>query len=192
MGLIRAHKPRKLIFVGKYPYAGVLEAIRRCNSTDKMYWISVRGDKSTIEERSVRFRKVIDINYFTESDLFIKNTIFFDEQSMPLKDKLKSILENKSINILSKSDNAEYVVISNPNSDLLQYLLKNQTVIYDSETNFVHERKYISFVLPNLVRIGDDNQLNIIEDMLDYRNKNTSFQSQITSVESKIDIWINS
>ena len=132
MGLIRAHKPRKLIFVGKYPYAGVLEAIRRCNSTDKMYWISVRGDKSTIEERSVRFRKVIDINYFTESDLFIRNTIFFDEQSMPLKDKLKSILENKSINILSKSDNAEYVVISNPNSDLLQYLLKNQTVIYDS------------------------------------------------------------
>ena len=157
-----------------------------------MYWISVRGDKSTIEERSVRFRKVIDINYFTESDLFIRNTIFFDEQSMPLKDKLKSILENKSINILSKSDNAEYVVISNPNSDLLQYLLKNQTVIYDSETNFVHERKYVSFVLPNLVRIGDDNQLNIIEDMLDYRNKNTSFQSQITSVESKIDIWINS
>ena len=192
LGLIRAHKPRKLIFVGKYPYAGVLEAIRRCNSTDKMYWISVRGDKSTIEERSVRFRKVIDINYFTESDLFIKNTIFFDEQSMPLKDKLKSVLEKKSINILSKSDNAEYVVISDPNSDLLQYLLKNQTVIYDSETDFIHERKYLSFVLPNLVRIGDDNQLNIIEDMLDYRNKNTSFQSQITSVESKIDIWINS
>ena len=65
-------------------------------------------------------------------------------------------------------------------------------MIYDSETDFIHERKYLSFVLPNLVRIGDDNQLNIIEDMLDYRNKNTSFQSQITSVESKIDIWINS
>ena len=27
---------------------------------------------------------------------------------------------------------------------------------------FVQERKYVSFVLPNLVRIGDDNQLNII------------------------------
>ena len=56
LGLIRAHKPRKLIFVGKYPYAGVSEIINHkivenskySNSTDKMYWISVRGDKSTI------------------------------------------------------------------------------------------------------------------------------------------------
>lgn len=192
LGLIRAHKPKKLIFVGKYPYAGVLEAIRRCNSTEKMYWISVRGDKSTMDERSARFKKVIDINYFTESDLFIKNTIHFDEQSTSFKEIVKETLEQNSINILSNPNNAEYVVVSNPNTDLLQYLLKNQTVIYDSETDFIAESKYPSFVLPNMVRMGVDNQTKIFKDMFDFRNKNTITKSQITSVQSKIDIWINS
>ena len=174
LGLI-VHKPRKLIFVGKYPYAGVLEAIRRCNSTDRMYWISARGDKSTIDERSARFRKVTDLNYFTESDLFIKKTIFFDKQSSFVKKIVKPILEKESINILSKSDNAEYVVLSDSNTDLLKFLLKNQTVIYHSEIDYVNESKYPSFVLPNLVRIGPDNQFKYSKRCLIIETKVTLF-----------------
>ena len=192
LGLIRAHKPKKLIFVGKYPYAGILEAIRKCNSTNKMYWISVRGDKTTIDERSMRFNKVTDINYFTESDLFIKNTISFDEQSESIKGKLTELLEKKSINILSNPNNAEYVVISNPETDILQYLLKNQTVIYDSTTDFVEEAIFPSFVIPNMVRMGPDNHTTMFKDMFNFRNQNTTHQLKITSVQSKIDIWINS
>ena len=192
LGLIRAYKPKKLVFVGKYPYAGVLEAIRRCNSKDRMYWISVRGDESTIRERSSRFSKVTDLNFFTETDSFIKNTIYFDESSDSIKNLIENFLQEKSINILSNSENAEYVVVSEKNTNILTYLLKNQTVIYDSNIESYPETEYPSFVTPNMVRIGYDNRREIIESMIEYRNKNSTLRSKVTSVESKIDIWINS
>ena len=82
--------------------------------------------------------------------------------------------------------------MSEKNTNILTYLLKNQTVIYDSNIESYPETEYPSFVTPNMVRIGDDNRKEIIESMIEYRNKNSTLRSKVTSVESKIDIWINS
>lgn len=192
LGLIRAHKPRKLIFVGKYPYAGVLEAIRRCNSTDKMYWISVRGDKSTIEERSSRFTKVIDINHFTRIDSFIKNTIFFDTDNDDYKSRLNDLLMEFSINILSNPENAEYIVTTNPKTDLLQLLMSNQTVLFNPELKFENEIKLQNFTIPNVILVDDDSLITIFRRMLEFRNRLTGTESIKINVNSKLDIWLNS
>ena len=192
LGLIRTYKPKKLIFVGKYPYAGVLEAIRKCNSTEKMYWISVRGDKSAINERSNRFSKVMDINYFTEVELFIKNTIYFDNDSKLILEKLKKTIEDNKINILSHPDNAEYVVLSNSRTDLLKPLLRNQTVIYPKHMEFDEGLKIPNYAMKNLVRIEDGYEDFIFQSMFNFRNTRESKSSFIMSVHSKLDIWLES
>ena len=192
LGLIRTYKPKKLIFVGKYPYAGILEAIRRCNSTEKMYWISVRGDKSTISERSKRFTKVTDLNYFTETELFIKNTIYFDNDSQSILEKLKKTIEDNEINVLSNPDNAEYVVLSEPRTDLLKPLLRNQTVIYPKHMEFAEGLKIPNYAMKNLVRIEEGYEDFIFQSMFNFRNTRESKSSFIMSVQSKLDIWLES
>ena len=190
LGLIRTYKPKKLIFVGKYPYAGVLEAIRKCNSTEKMYWISVRGDKSAIAERSNRFSKVIDMNYFTETELFIKNTIYFDDESQSILDKLKKTILNNEINVLTNPDNAEYVVLSNSGADLLEPLLRNQTVLYSDQMEFIEELNIPNYVMRNLVRIEDGYEDFIFQNMLNFRKGRESKSSFVMSIQSKLDIWL--
>lgn len=192
LGLIRTYKPKKLIFVGKYPYAGILEAIRRCNSTEKMFWISVRGDKSTISERSKRFTKVTDLNYFTETELFIKNTIYFDNDSQSILEKLKKTIEDNEINVLSNPDNAEYVVLSDSRTDLLKPLLRNQTVIYPKHMEFAEGLKIPNYAMKNLVRIEDGYEDFIFQSMFNFRNTRESKSSFIMSVQSKLDIWLES
>jgi hypothetical protein len=192
LGLIRTYKPKKLIFVGKYPYAGILEAIRRCNSTEKMFWISVRGDKSTISERSKRFMKVTDLNHFTETELFIKNTIYFDNDSQSILEKLKKTIEDNEINVLSNPDNAEYVVLSNSRTDLLKPLLRNQTVMYPKHMEFDEGLKIPNYAMKNLVRIEDGYEDFIFQSMFNFRNTRESKSSFIMSVQSKLDIWLES
>ncbi|MBL6884040.1 MAG: hypothetical protein ISR09_06620 [Candidatus Thalassarchaeum sp.] len=190
LGLIRTYKPKKLIFVGKYPYAGVLEAIRKCNSSEKMYWISVRGDKSAIAERSNRFSKVMDMNYFTETELFIKNTIYFDDESQSILDKLKKTIQNNEINVLTNPHNAEYVVLSNSGADLLEPLLRNQTVLYSEKMEFSEELNIPNYVMRNLVRIEDGYEDFIFQNMLNFRKGRESKSSFVMSIQSKMDIWL--
>tara|TARA_B100000767_G_scaffold263308_1_gene276925 strand:- start:599 stop:1576 length:978 start_codon:yes stop_codon:yes gene_type:complete len=192
LGLVRTYKPKKLIFVGKYPYAGVLEAIRKCNSTEKMYWISVRGDKSAIAERSNRFSKVIDMKHFTETELFTKNTIYFDDDSQQILEKLRKTIEGNQMNVLSNPDNAEYVVLSNTGTDLLEPLLRNQTVLYSEQMDFSEKLNIPNYVMRNLVRIEDGYEDFIFQNMLNFRKGRESKSSFVMSVQSKLDIWLES
>ena len=57
LGVIRAHKPKKLVFVGKYPYAGLMSVLRRCEPKSEFFWIHIRGEQKIIDERSDKFEK---------------------------------------------------------------------------------------------------------------------------------------
>jgi hypothetical protein len=69
LGIIRAHKPKKLVFVGKYPYAGLMSVLRRCEPKSEFFWIHVRSEQKIIDERSSKFKKTILLQKSSENKL---------------------------------------------------------------------------------------------------------------------------
>lgn len=71
--VIISRRPKKLIFIGKYPYAGLLGIIRRLESQKFTAWLPVRPHPKAIKERSSRFGQILDwsfeINPTVELDL---------------------------------------------------------------------------------------------------------------------------
>ena len=131
------------------------------------------------------------MNYFTETESFIRGTIYFDEQSQHILDYISADIDDNNISVLSKPANAEYVVISNPNTDIMNYLSRNQTVIFETSLNFSKVQRIPSYALKNMVRIGDGQERETIVKMIKFRNVKEIKTSLVMSVESKLDIWMN-
>jgi hypothetical protein len=183
LGLIRTYHPKKLVFVGKYPYAGIMGALRRCNSSENMYWISVRGDPLTIQERSERFSKVKNLEHFTDFDSIIKNTIFFDRESLKTEKKLAEIIEKSGLNIIKNPTSA---------ADIIGMLSSNQTVMYPSELVLIKNKAIPPYAVSNLIHIEKGYERFTLEKLFKYRKNRKSHPSAIMSVQARLDIWFNS
>jgi len=192
LGLIRAYRPKRLVFVGKYPYAGIMGAIRRCTPQEQMYWISARGDQATIDERSKRFSKVKDLTYFVEHDEVVRNTIYFDEESSEMKEMLTETIRSNGINIINTLEHAEYLYVTHPETDVMKHLLRNQAVIYSSNSKIGKDVDIPNYVVSNLINVEEGHELSTIEKMLSYRKKRKTRSSAAISVQAKLDVWFNS
>jgi len=192
LGIIRAYRPQKMVFVGKYPYAGIISAMRRCNSRENMHWISVRGDKNTINERSDRFSKVKDLTYFVEHDEIVRNTIYFDDESTEMKRLLASTAQENGINMIKTIEHAEFLFVSNSETDIMKHLLKNQTIIYSSTSRVGLGIEIPSYVVNNLICIEKGHELSTFKRMILYRKGKNNRSNAVMSVQAKLDVWFNS
>ncbi|MDB2335592.1 hypothetical protein N9V31_02580 [Candidatus Poseidonia alphae] len=82
--IIISRRPKKLIFIGKYPYAGLLGIIRRLESQKFTAWLPIRPHPKTIKERSSRFGQIIDWSFE------IDPTIELDLGSVHIDSKVSS------------------------------------------------------------------------------------------------------
>lgn len=187
LGVIRSYRPKKVVFVGKYPYAGIMSVLRKCEPKNGFYWIHVRGDTEVVDERSTKFNLTKALAFFTDQDSIVRNTIFFDYE--PPKDLVQN-LNKKGIHIIQTKEHAEYMSLVKTNYDFKGMLMKNQTLFLQPEAE-----KCLGFIpnylLPNLVVTGPENISVLIEDVVTFRKGLVGKKSPVMSVEAKLDLWLS-
>lgn len=187
LGVIRSYRPKKVVFVGKYPYAGIMSVLRKCEPKNGFYWIHVRGDAEVVEERSTKFNLTKALAFFTDQDSIVRNTIFFDYK--PPKELVDN-LNKKGIHIIQTKEHAEYMSLAKPNYDFKGMLMKNQTLFLQPEVE-----KYLGFIpnylLQNLVVGEPENIPVLIEDVVTFRKGSVGKKSPVMSVEAKLDLWLS-
>ena len=129
-GIIRSYRPQRLVFVGKYPYAGLMSILRKCEPKKSFFWIKVRSDEYVVKERSEKFYRTKEISSFTSHDTIIRNTIFFDYS--PSKE-LELLLKENGINMIQTKEHAEYMSFNEGEYDYRAMLMKNQTLFVCSK-----------------------------------------------------------
>jgi hypothetical protein len=187
LGVIRAHRPEKLVFVGKYPYAGLMSIIRKCHTERGFYWIHVRSDQGIIEERSTKFTKSKSLSYFTDHDTVVRNTIFFD-YSPP--DNIRKELKSRGVNIINTREHAEYLALRTDDPNCKSCLMRNQTVFMTPEAqgSLGHIPDYL---LPNLVVCDSEQWSDTILSVISFRKNQRFKKDPLMQVEAKIDLWLN-
>jgi len=187
LGIIRAYRPKKFVYVGKYPYAGLMAVIRKCQTENGFYWIHVRGDAETIDQRAQKFTKLKPISYFTDQDTIVRNTIFFDHTpSEEFGKKLKS----NGVNIISTPEHAEYLVLEENKADCKNILMRNQTVFIPQSAQS-SLGKIPNYLLPNLVVCDEKQRNEVILSAVVFRKNQLNKKTPLMSVEAKIDLWLN-
>tara|TARA_Y100001954_G_C15761275_1_gene579249 strand:+ start:111 stop:1067 length:957 start_codon:yes stop_codon:yes gene_type:complete len=187
LGIIRAYRPKKFVFVGKYPYAGLMSVIRKCQTENGFYWIHVRGDAETVEERAEKFTNSKPISYFTDQDTIVRNTIFFDHTP---PEKLGKQLKSNGVNVISTPEHAEYLVLEDNEVNCKNMLMRNQTVFISQSTqsSLGHIPNYL---LPNLVVCDEKQRNEVILSAVVFRKNQLNKKTPLMSVEAKIDLWLN-
>ena len=186
LGVIRAHKPKKLIFVGKYPYAGLMSVLRKCEPKSEFFWIHVRGEQEIINQRSEKFEKTVALHHFSNNDDIVRNTIYFDD---PPPEKFREQMKKDGISIIKNTEHAQYLVLTKDEHDFKVMLMRNQTLIIDSKLQPVVQR-LPNYLLGNLI-YSDSNIFETIQSVINYRKGFIRKPMPLSSVEAKLDIWLN-
>ena len=187
LGIIRAYRPKKFVFVGKYPYAGLMSVLRKCRTENGFYWIHVRSDYETIEQRSKKFAKSKPFSYFTDHDTIVRNTIFFDYEP---SDTVGKQLKSNGVNIINTPEHAEYLALQHNEYDCKSLLMRNQTIFIapNAQASLGH---IPDFLLPNLVVCDVKQRNEMILSVVTFRKNQRTKISPLMPVEAKIDLWLN-
>ena len=187
LGIVRSYRPEKIVFVGKYPYAGVMSVLRKCEPKQNFYWIHVRGEAGIVKQRSIKFNLTKEISFFTDQDTIVRNTIYFDYQ--PSK-KLVNSLKKNGINIIRTIEHAEYISLKQSGYDFKGMLMKNQTLFLNSENE--KDLGFIpDYLLRNLVTTAHEDNTEIIDAVTTYRKDVNGKNNSVMTVEAKLDLWFN-
>ena len=80
--IIASRRPKKFIFIGKYPYAGLLSIVRRLESQKFVAWLPVRAQPKAIKERSFRFGSIIEWDSEVEPAIELDlDSVYIDPKS---------------------------------------------------------------------------------------------------------------
>ena len=187
LGIIRAYRPKKFVFVGKYPYAGLMSVLRKCETENGFYWIHVRGDVETIEQRSEKFTKSKSLSHFTDHDTIVRNTIFFDhEPAANIGKELKPI----GVNVINTHEHAEYLVLDHDEYACKHLLMRNQTIFIlpNAQSSLGQIPDYL---LPNLVVCDHEQRNETILSAVTFRKNQRKKKAPLMPVEAKVDLWLD-
>ncbi len=67
--VVRERVPLRLIYIGKFPHAGVRRAIKRIQPKSSCAWLSVRGQKESIASHASSFGRVVELDVTAGHDL---------------------------------------------------------------------------------------------------------------------------
>jgi len=157
--IIASRRPKKFIFIGKYPYAGLLSVIRRLESQKYVAWLPVRAQPKAIKERAFRFGSIIEWDSAVEPAIELDlNKIYIDPKS-PLE----------FANNISQWAKEHGLIHSNPHDAGLQFYSESEigrvksalergnlvVYIYESQLNAEFSSKKYA---PTFFPIFNDNQ----------------------------------
>tara|TARA_B110000211_G_scaffold64291_1_gene73782 strand:- start:1521 stop:2510 length:990 start_codon:yes stop_codon:yes gene_type:complete len=83
--IIASRRPKKFIFIGKYPYAGLLSVIRRLESQKFTAWLPARAQPKAIKERAFRFGSIIEWDSAMEPAIELDLDRIYIDPKFPLE-----------------------------------------------------------------------------------------------------------
>ena len=151
--IIISRRPKKLIFIGKYPYAGLLGIIRRLESQKFTAWLPIRPHPKTIKERSSRFGQIIDWSFE------IDPTIELDLGSVHIDSKMSSEstveisqwAKEYALNHSNPHDAGLHIYSESGLGRIKGALERGHLVVYLYETSFDKDftsRRHVPFFFP--------------------------------------------
>lgn len=152
-GIISSHRPKKMIFFGKYPYAGFLSILRRLESNQSVAWVPIRSKPETIRGRSERFGHIIHWKFEqAPKKEFNLDGIYIDNKLAKDIEKLLSELIRSNKLTRSNPHKAGLHIYSESSIGRVQSALERGHIViylYQSVTNPVFaNQKYATTYLP--------------------------------------------
>ena len=79
--IVVSSKPERFVFIGPYPYAGIMSLLRKVEPIRNTAWISLRAQKTTVDERSQRFGCLLEWPEMSSKPLpWRKNHVFISKE----------------------------------------------------------------------------------------------------------------
>ena len=130
--IIISRRPRKIVFIGKYPYAGLLSLIRRLESNVNVAWLPMRSKSITIEERASRFGNVIKWSHVAQvkSEYDSISIHIGSKFTLKLKDIIEDKAKEKSLTITNPLNTGLHIYSETDIGRIQNTLDRGQIVIY--------------------------------------------------------------
>ena len=155
--IVVSSKPERFVFIGPYPYAGIMSLLRKIEPIRNTAWISLRAQKTTVNERSQRFGCLLEWPEMSSKPLpWRKNHVFISKeiQGEVLK-SIKKYINMFDLEIGNESNSRVHIKSQREESaspDFLSFGGLNIT-IYDDE----HKMREIISSPSNQMQLFSDN-----------------------------------
>ena len=131
--IIATRRPQKMIFMGKYPYAGLLSIVRRLESNENVAWVPMRSKTATMTERAPRFGRIINFSYKPQPKSELDTNSLFISQAIPSKVKsfiIESIAGHDQLSVSNPLNAALHIYSESDKGKAKNALDRGQLVIY--------------------------------------------------------------
>ena len=157
--IITSRRPKKFIFIGKYPYAGLLSMIRRLESKKFVAWLPVRSKPKAIKERAIRFGNIIEWNFELEAMIELDlDSIHIDSKtSHKFADKISQWAKKHELNHSNPHDAGLQFYSESGVGRVKSALERGNLVVYLYESKLPSEFATIKYA-PTFFPIYNDNQ----------------------------------
>jgi hypothetical protein len=151
--VIMSRRPKKLIFIGKYPYAGLLGIIRRLESQKFTAWLPIRPHPKTIKERSSRFGQILDWNFEIDPTIELDLGSVHIDSKVPSEStvEISQWVKEYGLNHSNPHDAGLHIYSESGLGRIKGALERGHLVVYLHETSFGMEfasRGYAPFFFP--------------------------------------------
>lgn len=153
--LIISRRPKKLIFIGKYPYAGLLGIIRRLESQKFTAWLPIRPHPKAIKERSSRFGQILDWSFEIDPTIELDlGSVFIDSKvSSESPSEISQWVKEYGLNHSNPHDAGLHIYSESGLGRIMNALERGHLVVYLYETSFDKDftsKRYAPFFFPIL------------------------------------------
>jgi len=130
--IIISRRPKKMVFIGKYPYAGLLSVVRRLESNANVAWFPMRSKSITIEERASRFGNIIKWSHIAQvKSEYDSNSIHIGSKfTFELKTLIEDKAKEKSLTITNPLNTGLHIYSETDIGRIQNTLDRGQIVIY--------------------------------------------------------------
>ena len=99
-------------------------------------------------------------------------------------------MKKDGITIIKNTEHAQYLVLNKNEHDFEAMLMRNQTLFVDSKLQPMMQH-FPNYLLGNLI-YSDSNIFETIQSVISYRKGIVRKPMPLSSVEARLDIWLNS
>ena len=190
--IIASRRPKKLIFIGKYPYAGLLSVVRRLESQVFTAWLPIRSQPKTIKERSSRFGNILDWKFKVEPaiELDLDNIHIDSKVSSELLLKVSQWAKECDLNHSNPHDAGLHFYSESGLGRIKSALERGHLVAYLYDSNLDEgftSSKNAPFFFPISIKNEEEMKYAIKQILFLYSSKNINLQ---TSSDKLCEKWV--
>lgn len=191
--VIISRRPKKLIFIGKYPYAGLLGLIRRLESQKFTAWLPIRPHPKAIKERSDRFGQILDWSFVVDPTIELDlSSVYIDSKvSSESTSKISQWVKEYGLNHSNPHDAGLHIYSESGLGRIMGALERGHLVVYlyetSSDKNFA-SKGYAPFFFPILGTNSGEAEYCVKQILNLYSSKRIKLRTSSTNQYKK---WCN-